>query len=467
MFASTAAFSQVLQETNARQANRIFVLKEGLRLPMSDTTQGAPFLLNYTGTNSRGGMIYDTLLSKVAYWNGTYWTLFSSGASGVTTMAAIGSSPNANAATISGSTLNLEPASASFGGVLTTGTQDIAGVKTFTDKIDFSTTKTEKIILLNSTESAGEKIGIAVTGASSRRNQAHFYIPSAGAEATDHGFYFYGGGAFQNTPSPTNVWLYLSANAVTFGSPVGGDFSLFSSTTKGDKIKLFNSSGNEAGIALTGSSSRGGVYSMYSSSSSGNSEVRFLMYPGNYQATSTPTGIWFEVNNSNIIPGKRILMGGGTGDASANLQSNSTTQGWLMSRVTNTERNAISSPLAHLIVSNTTSLGLDQRLNSVWTSLYGSSVRAATDADYTVAVEATFVTLPELASANRTATMPDPATYPGKTLILKVANSNGTYNWVSSRNLKDNGDANITTLANDTVYTLVSDGTNWIITSIY
>jgi hypothetical protein len=59
----------------------------------------------------------------------------SGGGSGVTTMAAIGSSPNANGATISGSNLNLEPASASFGGVVTTGTQTIAGAKTFSSAI--------------------------------------------------------------------------------------------------------------------------------------------------------------------------------------------------------------------------------------------------------------------------------------------------------------------------------------------
>jgi hypothetical protein len=52
--------------------------------------------------------------------------------SGVTTMAAIGSSPNANGASISGSTLTLQPASTSFGGVLTAGAQDIAGAKNFT-----------------------------------------------------------------------------------------------------------------------------------------------------------------------------------------------------------------------------------------------------------------------------------------------------------------------------------------------
>ena len=60
------------------------------------------------------------------------------GGSGVTTLAAIGSSPNANGATISGSTLNLEPASASFGGVVTTGTQTFAGAKSFTGNVNIS-----------------------------------------------------------------------------------------------------------------------------------------------------------------------------------------------------------------------------------------------------------------------------------------------------------------------------------------
>lgn len=60
---------------------------------------------------------------------------FPGASSGVTTLAAIGATPNANAASISGVTLNLQPASASFGGVVTTGTQSFAGNKTFNNNI--------------------------------------------------------------------------------------------------------------------------------------------------------------------------------------------------------------------------------------------------------------------------------------------------------------------------------------------
>ncbi len=55
--------------------------------------------------------------------------------SGLTGLAAIGAVPNANGATLTASVLNLQPASASFGGVLTTGAQTIAGAKTFAGNI--------------------------------------------------------------------------------------------------------------------------------------------------------------------------------------------------------------------------------------------------------------------------------------------------------------------------------------------
>lgn len=50
---------------------------------------------------------------------------------GINTLGPIGSVPNGNAGSIVASTLTLQPASASFGGVLTAGTQTLAGAKTF------------------------------------------------------------------------------------------------------------------------------------------------------------------------------------------------------------------------------------------------------------------------------------------------------------------------------------------------
>jgi hypothetical protein len=57
---------------------------------------------------------------------------------GVLSLSAIGGTANANAATITGTVLNLQPADASFGGVVTTGTQTFAGTKTLTGDLFIS-----------------------------------------------------------------------------------------------------------------------------------------------------------------------------------------------------------------------------------------------------------------------------------------------------------------------------------------
>jgi hypothetical protein len=63
--------------------------------------------------------------------SGTNVTVDISGGGGSSlSLAAVGAAPNANAATLSGSVLNLQPASDTFPGVITTGTQNLAGNKT-------------------------------------------------------------------------------------------------------------------------------------------------------------------------------------------------------------------------------------------------------------------------------------------------------------------------------------------------
>lgn len=67
----------------------------------------------------------------VYVWTGAAWVNVA-GSGGVTSVAAVGAVPNANAASISGTTLTLQPSDATNPGVLTTGTQTIAGAKTLT-----------------------------------------------------------------------------------------------------------------------------------------------------------------------------------------------------------------------------------------------------------------------------------------------------------------------------------------------
>jgi hypothetical protein len=61
------------------------------------------------------------------------------GGGGVTTMGTIGSSPNANGASISGSTLTLQPASVLYGGVVSTDSQSFKGNKYFFDSVGIGT----------------------------------------------------------------------------------------------------------------------------------------------------------------------------------------------------------------------------------------------------------------------------------------------------------------------------------------
>ncbi len=58
--------------------------------------------------------------------------------SGDVTLGAIGAVPNANGASLVGQVLTIQPADATFGGVLTAGVQSIAGAKTFTGAISAS-----------------------------------------------------------------------------------------------------------------------------------------------------------------------------------------------------------------------------------------------------------------------------------------------------------------------------------------
>ena len=65
------------------------------------------------------------------------------GSGALITLAPVGNAPNANAATLTGQVLNLEPADETFPGVVTANTfQSFSGVKNFNNGISFTTTPT-------------------------------------------------------------------------------------------------------------------------------------------------------------------------------------------------------------------------------------------------------------------------------------------------------------------------------------
>ena len=94
------------------------------------TTTGDIIIESSTGVASRLGIGSTgqvlTVASGLPAW---------AAPSGVSAMSAIGSTPNANGASISGSNLTLQPADGSNGGILTNGTQTIAGAKTFSGNV--------------------------------------------------------------------------------------------------------------------------------------------------------------------------------------------------------------------------------------------------------------------------------------------------------------------------------------------
>jgi hypothetical protein len=78
---TVSGFSQVVQERNARGADRIIILKDGFRVPIRDTAT-APTLLNYSGDSSRGGVVYDSTLQKLCFWTGVRWVCLDDSATG-------------------------------------------------------------------------------------------------------------------------------------------------------------------------------------------------------------------------------------------------------------------------------------------------------------------------------------------------------------------------------------------------
>lgn len=97
-------------------------------------SSGSTSATGFTGRTGTTGTIGNTGVTGNTGSVGITGTTGTIGATGsISAVSAIGTSPNTNGATLTGTVLNLEPTNASFGGVITTSAQTVgAGVKTFT-----------------------------------------------------------------------------------------------------------------------------------------------------------------------------------------------------------------------------------------------------------------------------------------------------------------------------------------------
>ena len=112
----------------------------------TDTTAGRIVYVNNVGSVSFSmhGTTIGSGQSNAFIWNGSNWiTSIALGSSGVTTVGTIDSqTKNADGAVISGNTIYLQTADATNVGLVSTGAQTFAGVKTFNDNVILAAAKT-------------------------------------------------------------------------------------------------------------------------------------------------------------------------------------------------------------------------------------------------------------------------------------------------------------------------------------
>jgi hypothetical protein len=201
---------------------------------------------------------------------------------GDVSLAAVGSSPSANGASIAGQVLTLQPADATHPGLVTTGAQTIAGAKTFSGAIsasNLSGTNTGDVTIgtANGLSLVGQALSLAAatTGA-------------AGAmSAADKS-------KLDGVSSPTTYTKWDKESSTT---PSTGSFTTFAETgITGQSITVDTASGNALKITqTTGDSSWAHVHGVYTNApSSADYSVR-----ANFRLQGAP-----------LSQANRILVGG-------------------------------------------------------------------------------------------------------------------------------------------------------------
>ena len=190
---------------------------------------------------------------------------------GVTTMAAIGSTPNANGATISGVNLNLEPASASYGGIVTTGAQTFAGAKTFSPT-------------LTAAADAETLVGLDINPTFT--NGSYASLTNYGLRVQGIGFGLGGGAVVSNIAIGSGVLIRNSTGANNTGL---GYRALLSNTTGSGNTSLGSLAGAYTGASGSGGNASGtnSTFIGYNTSPLADGDVNEVVIAGGNATTRT------------------------------------------------------------------------------------------------------------------------------------------------------------------------------------
>jgi hypothetical protein len=251
---------------------------------------GFPRLVGYasaapgSGAHLRGDFYLNSAISSgspylfMCVTSGTPGTWESWGGTGTISLAAVGSSPNANGASASGSILTLQPASASFPGVVTTASQSFAGDKTFTTVVaingntitlDADGTGAQNTAILQGTST--NRLGLSAN--SSQGNGGELYLFGPNHSTDPQTIKFANNGAFTGTVDTNGKWTLgasggsqvhaLNGSASATGSYTGTAFiSSSTDTASAGVVRLANAeniswrnAGHSANLSLTVNSS--------------------------------------------------------------------------------------------------------------------------------------------------------------------------------------------------------------------
>ena len=299
---------------------------------------------------------------------------------GAITLAAIGASPNANAATLSSGTLTLQPASASFGGVMTTGTQTISGLKTFENSgitanfnrtvlggaiVGFQILGVDKSFIEWNVNDAGSGAGTAMNLRNNQGAIGLYDSTNTGLKIASGSGVFAGSStatAFIPTGStiPTNG-MYLSvANTLNFATNTTNRLSISSTGNTGigiasatERLHLANSTNGFVGLRLEGTGDYAGSdWIMYASSVSAPSADDFLGFFNNSATDGATTGYKFTLNKTGVAT---LINLAGTGSRAVLADANG----------------ALSAPVSDISVKqniNPIGYGLNEivKMNPVW-----------------------------------------------------------------------------------------------------